>query len=119
MRFLLDQSSDARLVAYLTSLGHDATRVGRDHPGGIPDTQVLSVAVAENRILITDDKDFGELVFKEGFTHRGVIFFRLGDYAPLLTKISRLEYVLTHYAQLLDHFLTVTPQRVRARPPSL
>ena len=44
MRFLLDQSVDARLVAYLIALGHDALRVGRDYPSGLPDDQVLAIA---------------------------------------------------------------------------
>jgi predicted nuclease of predicted toxin-antitoxin system len=55
MRFLLDQSADARIVDYLQSRGHDAIRVGRDLPGGIPDHEVLSRAVDDERILITDD----------------------------------------------------------------
>mgnify|MGYP001418045206 CR=1 FL=1 len=115
MRFLLDQSADARLVTHLRSLGHDAIRVGADHPGGIPDRQVLSLAVADSRILITDDRDLGELVFKDRLPHTGVIYFRLDDYAPLPTKIARLDYVLTHYGDQLKQFITVTPHRVRVR----
>jgi len=117
MRFLLDQSADARLVAYLRSLGHDALRVGHDYPGGMPDPEVLSLAVADNRVLITDDKDFGEFVFHQHLPHLGVIFFRLGDYAPPCYKLARLEYVLTHYSDRLRHFITVTPHRVRVRKP--
>lgn len=64
MRFLLDQSSDARLVEYLRSLNHDATRVGREYPGGLTDDEVLRLAYRERRILLTDDRDFGELVFR-------------------------------------------------------
>jgi predicted nuclease of predicted toxin-antitoxin system len=115
MRFLLDQSADARLVTHLRSLAHNAIRVGAEHPGGIPDRQVLSLAVAEQRILITDDRDFGELVFKEHLPHTGVIYLRLGDYAPLATKIARLDYVLTRYGDQLEQFITVTPHRVRVR----
>ena len=63
MRFLLDQSSDARLIPHLRSLGHEATRIARDYPAGLPDSEVLAVAHREERILITDDRDFGELVF--------------------------------------------------------
>lgn len=120
MRFLLDQSTDARLVPYLRSLGHDATRVGTDYSAGIPDTDVLAIAVREGRILITDDRDFGELVFRRRFPHQGVIFFRLGDYSPLATRVVRLEYVLTHYQDRLDQFVTVTDRQVRVRstPPA-
>lgn len=58
MRFLLDQSSDARLVEYLRSLNHDATRVGREYPGGLTDDEVLPLAHREQRILITHDRGF-------------------------------------------------------------
>lgn len=44
-----------------------------------PDTDILSIANKDNRILLTTDKDFGELVFKEKFVHSGVILLRLKD----------------------------------------
>jgi predicted nuclease of predicted toxin-antitoxin system len=115
MRFLLDQSSDARLVPYLAQLGHDATRIGRDYPPGLPDQEVLALAHREGRILITDDRDFGELVFRLHQPHAGVIYLRLGEYADLATKIDRLDYVLTHHADQSDRFLVVTGTSVRAR----
>lgn len=115
MRFLLDQSADARLVDYLLDQGRDATRVGRDHPGGIDDTEVLEIARMEDRVLITDDRDFGELVFRFRQPHAGVIYLRLGDYAPLSAKIARLPHVLANYSDRLDQFLVVTLHRVRAR----
>lgn len=115
MKFLLDQSTDARLVPYLRNLGHDATRIGADYPAGISDLQVLALAQSEGRILITDDRDFGELVFRSKQSHAGVIYLRLGSYADLSTKIDRLDYVLTHYAAQLDQFLVVTLHKVRVR----
>ena len=117
MRFLLDQSTDARLVPLLHELGHDATRIGADYPGGIPDAQVLAIASAEGRVLITDDRDFGELVIRSGLPHAGVIYLRLGNDAGLAAKQARLRYVLRHYADRLDQFLVVTPRRVRMHRP--
>jgi predicted nuclease of predicted toxin-antitoxin system len=67
------------------------------------------------RILITDDRDFGDLVFRLRQPHAGVIFLRLGEYAELATKIARLEYALTRYQNQLNQFLVVTPRRVRIR----
>jgi predicted nuclease of predicted toxin-antitoxin system len=116
MRFLLDQSTDARLVQFLRERGHDATRIASDYPAGLTDRAVLTLAHAEQRILITDDRDFGELVFRLQQPHAGVIFLRLGEEADLATKIARLDCVLTHYADRLDQFLVVTPHRVRIRP---
>ena len=66
MRLLVDASSDARLVLYLQSLGHDATRIGTHYPADLPDWEVLAIAHREGRILITDDRDVGELIFRVG-----------------------------------------------------
>jgi len=101
MRFLLDQSSDARLVLHLRNLGHDAIRVGKDHPSGIPDE--------------TDDRDFGELVFRHRQPHTGIIYLRLGAYVSLETARQRLENVIARYADQMDQFLVVSVDRVRVR----
>jgi predicted nuclease of predicted toxin-antitoxin system len=63
MRFLLDESADARLAPCLRGLGHDVTRLTVDYPAGLPDPRVLAIAAAEGRVLLTNDRDFGELVF--------------------------------------------------------
>ena len=76
---------------------------------------MLEIASAEGRILITDDRDFGELVFRLRRPTAGVIYLRLGEYADLPTKIERLSYVLANFADRLDQFLVVTPSRVRVR----
>ena len=114
MNFLLDQSTDARLVSWLTQRGHNALRIGRDYPHGLPDDDVLAIARKEGRILITDDRDFGELVFRRRQPHTGVIYLRLASYSFALTT-ARLEHVLTNHAEQLDRFLVVTPGDVRER----
>jgi predicted nuclease of predicted toxin-antitoxin system len=78
VRFLLDQSTDARLIPHLKARGHDTTRIAIEHLSGLPDARVLEIAYAERRILITDDRDFGALVFLLGQPHAGVIYFRHG-----------------------------------------
>jgi predicted nuclease of predicted toxin-antitoxin system len=113
MKFLLDQSTDARLLSYLKQRGHDATQIHQTYPESIPDEEVLSIALQKQSILITDDRDFGELVFHSRLPHAGVIFLRLGTYAPLELKIDRLAYVLTHYADQLDQFIVVKKGNVR------
>jgi predicted nuclease of predicted toxin-antitoxin system len=113
MKFLLDQCTDARIVPYLTKLGHDATQIHRTYPHSMPDPEVLSLALQEKCVLITDDRDFGELIFRLRLPHAGVIFLRLGTYAPLKLKIERLNYVLTHYGTQLDQFLVVKKGNVR------
>src|SRR3990172_7639619 len=112
MRFLVDESSDARLAHYLSSLGHDATTVAADYTSALADSEVLAIAHREERVLIANDRHFGELVFRLGRPHAGVILFRLGS-TSLGVKIDRLNYVLSHYSDRLDHFLVVRDRLVR------
>src|SRR5215217_4126686 len=101
---------------YLRSLGFDATTVAGDYRPGLRDDEVLAIAHAEGRVLITDDRHFGDLVVRHGHAHVGVILLRL-DTTTLPTRLSRIDYVLAHYTDPLDRFLVVTRDRVRVFPP--
>ncbi len=87
--FLLDECMDARLIEFLKSRGYQAKHIVADYSAGISDTRVLAIAEVENYILITEDRDFGELIFRLHKSHSGIIYFRLGEYATLETKIER------------------------------
>ena len=115
MRFLLDQSAEARIGTFLANLGHNATRIARDHPAGLPDEQVLAIAYQERRILIANDKDFGELVFRRRRPHAGVILFRFPLDATAQEKIDALACLLTTHPAQLDRCLVVSPSGVRVR----
>lgn len=115
MRFLLDQSAEARIGTFLVSIGHDATRVGKDHPPGLPDNQVLAIAVAEDRVLLTNDSDFGELILKDSHPHVGVIYFRFPLDGTANQKILALQRLLATHTRDLDAYLTVTLRGVRVR----
>ncbi len=81
------------------------------------DRAVLRRAVAENRILITKDKDFGALVFKEQQPHSGVILLRLGD-DKLPTTIEAMRRLLAGYApRLTGNFVVINNRRVRVLNP--
>jgi predicted nuclease of predicted toxin-antitoxin system len=114
MKFLLDQSADFRLIPHLRELGHDVEAISRNHPPGLPDEDVLTIARQEARILIVADRDFGELIFHQELAHAGVIFFRLPG-ATLQTKIEYLNTVLEEHTDELERgeFLVVTPGRIR------
>lgn len=114
MRFLLDENVDVRVGDYLTALEHDVTAVARDYPRSIGDAVILDIAHREARVVITDDRDFGELVVRYGQPHAGVILFRLPA-ADLDTRIARLQDVLAHYADRLDHLVVVTARSIRLR----
>jgi hypothetical protein len=77
---------------------------------------VLTHAYEEQRIAITNDKgDFGKLIFKNFHPHAGVILFRRMKPGDMQAKLDRLTYVLSTYANRLNHFLVVTPTNVRVK----
>src|SRR5438046_377117 len=113
MKFLLDENADLRLADRLRDLGHDVKSVAADFDYSLPDAQVLSIAHQEQRVLITNDKDFGELVFRLLQPHAGVILFRLPYGATLTTKLDRLDHVLARHTEELEQFLVVPERSVR------
>lgn len=66
------------------------------------DSEVLRLAVAENRMVITMDKDFGELVYNSGKAHSGVLILRLED-ANGAQKIMTLQKILNEYSDKIEN----------------
>ena len=117
MKFMLDESAEARLGVFLASQGHDSKRVGIDFPKSIHDEQVLEFARNEQRIILTNDKDFGELIFRQKLSHSGVIFFRFPLDSDAQQKLPYLQDLLVTHREDLERqeYLTVTPAGVRVR----
>jgi predicted nuclease of predicted toxin-antitoxin system len=112
MRFLVDECTGPTVARWLREQGHEVFSV-YDEARGMEDEPILLKAFAENWILITNDKDFGEKVYKERRQHRGVVFLRLGD-ERASNKIETLRQLLESYAdRLTDQFVVVTETRVR------
>jgi predicted nuclease of predicted toxin-antitoxin system len=114
VRFLVDASCDARIAAHLRSNGHDVTRVGSDYAADLPDIAILQLAEREQRILITDDRDFGELVYRLRHPHAGVIYLRL-DSTNIAVRCTRLDAALAEIGPSIDGFIVVTQTGVRLR----
>jgi len=84
---------------------------------GISDDQVLSRAHSEDRVLITNDKDFGKKIFLEQRPHRGVILLRLEDERSTM-KIQILRQLLVEYEdRLRNAFVVATEERIRVSRP--
>ena len=115
MRFVVDESTGAAVVNYLRSLDHDVMAVAEDMPQA-DDSEILDQAISQERILITNDKDFGELVYRSGRAHRGVILLRLHDESSS-NRVRMVKVILEGYAdRLADHFIVATDGGVRIRP---
>lgn len=112
MRFLVDECTGPGVARWLTSESHDVVSI-YDEARGLGDDAVLNKAVSEQRILITNDKDFGEMVFREQRPHRGVVLLRLPD-ERTSAKIAALRGLLARYAQQLqDAFVVLTDTQIR------
>ncbi len=80
---------------------------------GMDDDDIIHKAFAENWILITNDKDFGEKVYREQRSHRGIILLRLEN-ERATNKIETLRRLMEMYSeQLFDHFIVVTETQIR------
>lgn len=114
MRFLLDVcASSRRMRAMLVGHGHDVASVA-DRDLRASDVEVLAMALEEGRVLITEDKDFGELVFVRGLPHSGIVRFvdmRVEE------KVSAMRSLLDHEADSIREgfLIVVTRNRVRVR----
>lgn len=112
MRFLVDECTGPKVAQWLRDQQHDIFSVF-DEARGMEDDWILQKAFEENWILITNDKDFGEKVYREGYPHHGVVFLRLAD-ERAANKIDVLRRLLQNYPdKLLNRFVVVTETRVR------
>ncbi len=112
MRFLVDECTGSKVAQWLRDASYEVFSVF-DEARGITDDEVLTKAFVENWILITNDKDFGEMIFRERRGHHGIIFLRLED-ERAINKIEVLEKLLENYAEKLpEQFVTVTETKVR------
>lgn len=100
----------------LRQLGHDVTAVSEEMPQANDDL-IITTALAETRILVTNDKDFGEKVYREGRGHARVLLLRFKD-DRALTKAQVTEVVVLRLGDLLqDNFVVATESHVRVRRP--
>ena len=115
MRFLVDESTGQAVVEQLRALGHDVEAVGELMPQALDD-RVLDHSYQERRILVTNDRDFGEKVYREGRPHAGILLLRLRD-DRAVTKIRVIVALLAaHSEQLAGRFVVATERSVRIRP---
>lgn len=114
MRFLVDECTGPTVATWLRSEQYEVFSV-YDEARGLSDLAIIEKAYSENWILITNDKDFGEKVYRDRYPHHGVIFLRLSDDRSA-KKIETLRHLLATYAERLpDHFTVVSERQVRFR----
>jgi len=116
LRFLIDACAASQpVLEVLKDADCDVVSV-RERMPHAPDEAVLAFALEENRVLVTEDKDFGELVFLQGLPHAGIV--RLVDMTPA-ERVDIMRFLLETYADAMRDgaIIVVTKDRIRIRRP--
>lgn len=114
MNFLADESVDRQIVDRLRRDGH-AVRYATEMEQGISDDVVLALANEQADVLLTADKDFGELVFRQGRVASGILLVRLAGLSPARKAAFVSLTVSQHSGELPGAFGVLTPRSFRVR----
>jgi len=114
VRWLADECVAAPLVAFLRAGGHDVLYVA-EAVSGLGDADVIALALRGRRLLLTEDKDFGDLVFRRERAIPGVVLMRIGPEHPAL-KAMRLAAAIERYGEgLFGCYIVIEEGRFRSR----
>jgi len=112
MNFVADESCAAPVIRALREAGHDVIAIAETAKGAT-DEQVLNLALSETRVLVTEDHDFGELVFARGRPSAGVILVKFPARARAAKAATVVQPVANLGSRFKDAFAVVEPGRVR------
>ncbi len=114
MNLVADEDIDRPIVDALREAGHQVWYLTEMDPG-MPDEEVLELAEQNDALLLTADKDFGELVFRQRRKTRGVVLIRLAGLGPQRKASLVADVMEEHGSAFGDAFTVVTPSAVRIR----
>ncbi len=114
MRLVADEGCDFAVVRTLRAAGHEVIAVAEISPR-IPDEQVLELARKKNYVLITEDKDFGELVYARNRQTSGVVLLRFPGNARAAMARMTSDAIKTLGDKLGRRFTVIEPGKVRSR----
>ncbi len=116
MNFVADESVDRQIVTNLRKEGHVVSYIVETRPGA-SDADVIELAKRTGTILLTADKDFGEIVFRQRQATEGVIFIRLAGQSQEKKAEIVSSAIKKHGQELKRAFSVITPGRIRIRKP--
>jgi predicted nuclease of predicted toxin-antitoxin system len=117
VKFVADESVDQDIVIRLREHGYEVHAVAELDPG-LADEHVLSLANREAAALLTADKDFGELVFRQKQASHGVVLIRLAGLSQAQKADMVVAVIRRYEKELLRTFSVITPAAVRIRKSS-
>ncbi|MBW1893395.1 MAG: DUF5615 family PIN-like protein [Deltaproteobacteria bacterium] len=114
MNFVADENVERQIVERLRNKNNSVWYVAEMSPS-ISDDEVLQLANNETAPLITSDKDFGELVFRQHLVSYGVILVRLSGLSPELKANIVFSTITNHENEILGNFTVISPSGIRIR----
>lgn len=115
MKLLADENIDGPVVELLRKAGHDVLYIAEAMPGS-PDESVVECANLQGRLLITADKDFGDILIRQRKISHGLLLLRLAG-CPNSQKAAMVTGVIErHEAELPVSIGVITPKAFRLRP---
>jgi len=115
LQFLADVNVEKTIIDFLRQFGYLVQSVA-ELSTSMLDEDILNYAQRNNFILITNDKDFGEFVFRQKKMTKGIILFRFEN-QKAIEKITTIQFVLEHHQdKITNHFVVLSPNKVRFIP---
>src|ERR1043165_9909917 len=113
MRLIADEDIESLIVEWLR-LQHDVVWIAETAPS-MPDADILSLAKNDNRVVITADLDFGEMVVRQNLATAGVILLRFRSQDPSQRlNLFRMQWPAIE-ADAPAHFVVVSDRHMRVR----
>ena len=114
LKFLVDVGVGKSIEDFLSQSGYDTKAVRKIDPC-LEDKKIIRIATSENRMVITMDKDFGELVYHSGMPHSGVLLLRLEDAVGSM-KLQVVKHIIEKYShQIKNCFCVFQNDRFRIK----
>jgi predicted nuclease of predicted toxin-antitoxin system len=115
MKILADVNIEKPIVDYTVGIGFDVKWIP-DYNCMLPDDNLLTMANTESRVLMTNDKDFGELVFRQNKITTGIILVRMKG-ASSEKKVKAIKKLFKNYpSKIYNHFVVVAENKMRFVP---
>ena len=114
MKIIADESLNFEFVSFLRDNNFEIFSIAEKHPS-VSDETILEMSLTSPAIIITEDKDFGELIFKNKKDFSAVILLRYNVSEEQLIQKSLLSLLKNHLKELHKSFVTITINRTRIR----
>lgn len=115
MKLLANENFPYKSIYHLKEKGYDVLSIGIDN-SSILDSEIMKIAINEERIIMTFDRDYGELIFRHNYKpEQGVIYLRLDKYQPHEPELIIEEIITNKEIDLTRRLTVVDKNGIRQR----